>query len=182
MKEQIYLIGFMGSGKSAVAKYLKKYFRAKIMEMDEMLEKNAGKPVSRIFAEDGEKVFREMETDLLRRIGSMGPVVVSCGGGVPMRQENVRLMKEHGTVIFLQASPHTIYDRVKSRHDRPLLEGHMNPEYIGSLMEKRRPAYEAAADLVISVDGKSLGEICEELPDQLLKGVKQNGFNQKADP
>ena len=185
MKEQLYLIGFMGSGKSAVSRYLMKHFGVKILEMDEQLEKDVGKTISRIFAEDGEEVFRQMETDLLRRLGAMGPLVVSCGGGTPLRQENVQLMKEHGTVVFLQASAGTIYERVKDRHNRPLLEGHMNPAYIESMMEKRRPVYEEAADLVISVDGKSLGEICALLPlepDAYSGRGDQNGCNPETDP
>ena len=94
-------------------------------------------------------------------------VVISCGGGVPMRERNVVEMKKNGRVVLLTAKPETILNRVKDNHDRPLLEGNKNVDYIAELMEKRREKYEAAADIVIETDGKDKLEICEELVHRL---------------
>ena len=161
--KQIYLTGFMGAGKSMVAEYLHRLYGFKSIEMDAAIEKKEKMKISEIFRKKGEAYFRDLETSLLRELSEEGNVVVSCGGGTVMRLENVRIMKENGEVILLKASPKTIYDRVRDNHDRPLLEGNMNQEYIAQLMEARRPAYEAAADVVIPTDEKSGEEICKEI-------------------
>ena len=94
-------------------------------------------------------------------------VVISCGGGVPMRERNVAEMKKNGRVVLLTAKPETILNRVKENHDRPLLAGNTTVPYIAELMEKRREKYEAAADIVIETDGKDKLQICEELVQRL---------------
>ena len=99
----------------------------------------------------------------------IGCSTVSCGGGVAMREVNVQEMRKSGKVILLTAKPETILERVKENHDRPLLENNKTVEYVSELMEKRRPAYEAAADIVIATDGKSANEICEEIIAQVKK-------------
>ena len=86
-----------------------------------------------------------------------------------LREENVREMKKNGRVVLLTASPETIYERVKDSNDRPLLNGNNNVEYIAELMEKRREKYEAAADVVIRTDGKTVLQISEELLTKLAE-------------
>ena len=95
-------------------------------------------------------------------------VIISCGGGVPMRERNVKEMKKNGRVVLLTASPETILGRVKDSHDRPVIENNKNVEFIGELMEKRREKYQAAADIVIKTDNKSVMDICEEIIHELL--------------
>ena len=158
----VYLIGFMGSGKSAVGRRLAKRLGVRCLEMDEILAARAGKPIAQIFEEDGEEAFRRMESGLLRETAAQG-AVVSCGGGVVLRAENVKTMKENGTVVLLQATPQTIYERVKSHTGRPILNGHMSVEYITGLMEKRAPFYEAAAGITVQVDGRDIEEIAKEI-------------------
>lgn len=167
MKEKIYLIGFMGCGKSTVSRILSRRLRVKQLEMDEILESEAHKPITEIFAQDGEEAFRRQETALLKRIAAGDPAVVSCGGGAALRAENVEAMRQNGTVVLLQATPQTIYERVKNSTDRPVLNGHMNVEYIASLMAKRLPCYEAAADLVIGVDELTPEQVAEMILQQL---------------
>ena len=99
----------------------------------------------------------------LERVAKTGGAVVSCGGGAVLRPENVELMKQSGKIIFLSATPETIYERVKHSTNRPLLNGNMNVEYIRGLMERRRETYENAADVVISTDGKWKSQIVEEI-------------------
>ena len=159
----IVLIGFMGSGKSTISRALSKVFAMDVIEMDQVIADREGMSISEIFEVHGEEYFRNLETDLLRELQNRKGVVISCGGGVPMRDENVVEMKKNGKVILLTASPETILDRVKNNHDRPLLENNKNVDFIADLMEKRRSKYEAASDIIIQTDGKSAFEICEEI-------------------
>lgn len=85
-----------------------------------------------------------------------------------MRERNVAEMKKNGKVVLLTAKPETILDRVRDNHDRPLLEGNKNVDFIAGLMEKRRQKYEAAADIIIETDGKNELQICEELVQRIL--------------
>ena len=163
----IFLIGFMGAGKSTISDYLKNALAMDVVEMDQCIVERQGMSISDIFETYGEEYFRELETNLLIEMQSQSNVVVSCGGGVPMRERNVVEMKKNGRVVLLTAKPETILERVKDNHDRPLLENNKTVPFIAGLMEKRRAKYEAAADIVIQTDGKSELEICEELIHRL---------------
>lgn len=159
----IFLIGFMGAGKSTISDYLKNALAMDVVEMDQCIVERQGMSISDIFETYGEEYFRELETNLLIEMQSQSNVVISCGGGVPMRERNVAEMKKNGRVVLLTAKPETILERVKDNHDRPLLENNKTVPFIADLMEKRRAKYEAAADIVIQTDGKTELEICEEL-------------------
>lgn len=159
----IVLIGFMGSGKSTISRALSKVFAMEVIEMDQVIAEREGMSISEIFEVHGEEYFRNLETELLRELQNRKGVVISCGGGVPMRDENVVEMKKNGKVVLLTASAETILDRVKNNHDRPLLENNKTVTFISDLMTKRRDKYEAAADIIIQTDGKSEFEICEEI-------------------
>lgn len=163
----IFLIGFMGAGKSTISDYLKNALAMDVVEMDQCIVERQGMSISDIFETYGEEYFRELETNLLIEMQSRSNVVVSCGGGVPMRERNVAEMKKNGRVVLLTAKPETILERVRDNHDRPLLENNKNVSFIADLLEKRRAKYEAASDIVIQTDGKSELEICEELIHRL---------------
>lgn len=163
MTENIFLIGFMGVGKSTIAKELQGMLHMNLVEMDARIVEEQGMSINDIFDRFGESHFRDLESQLVLTIGKEGNTIVSCGGGVVVRPENVTNMKKNGKIIFLAATPETIYERVKDSKERPILNGHMNVEYISELMEKRRTLYEAAADVRIDVDGKSVSTICEEI-------------------
>lgn len=161
--KNIFLIGFMGSGKSTVARGLKAALNTEIIEMDALIAEQQGMPITEIFEKFGESYFRDLETNLLLDIQKKEGVIVSCGGGVVIRQENTAYMKKSGMVVLLSATPETVYNRVKDSTDRPVLNGNMNVGYIAQLQEKRRAMYEAAADITIVTDGKSVDEICKEI-------------------
>ena len=167
-KKQIYLTGFMGTGKSTILNCLHEICGLEKIEMDEQIVREEGMSIPDIFAEKGEEYFRNLETDLVKRISAIENVVVSCGGGSVLRDENAALMKENGCIVFLRATPETIYERVKDSTNRPILNGNMNVEYIRELMEKRRPRYEAVADICVDTDGKDVDAISEEI----LKAVE----------
>ena len=159
--------GLVGVGKAKIADLLTKVFGMEVVEMDLIIAGREGMSISDIFETYGEEYFRNLETELLIEMQSKTNVVISCGGGVPMRERNVVEMKKNGRVVLLTAKPETILSRVKDNHDRPLLEGNKNVDFIADLMEKRREKYQAAADIVIETDGKDKLEICEELVQRI---------------
>lgn len=159
----LFLIGFMGAGKSSVAAALGEALEREVLEMDACISRREGMPIPEIFQKHGEAYFRRCETGLLRDCMGWEPLVVSCGGGVPLREENVAAMKACGAVILLTARPEVILERVKDDHNRPLLEGHKDVPYIASLMEARCPKYEAAADITVDTSALTVEEVCREI-------------------
>lgn len=162
------LTGFMGAGKTTISNALKHIFAIDVIEMDQIIAEREGMSISEIFETYGEQYFRDAETNLLIELQSRKNIVLSCGGGTPLREVNVSEMKKIGKVILLTAKPETIFERVKDCHDRPVLENNKNIPFIAELMEQRRPKYEAAADIIISTDGKNEYEICEEIIAKVL--------------
>ncbi len=167
----IFLIGFMGAGKSTIARSLQRSLNFPLVEMDERIVREQGMSINEIFEKYGEDHFRQIESDLILTIGDEDASIVSCGGGVVVRPQNVENMKKSGKIVFLKATPETIYERVKNSTDRPILNGHMNVEYIAQLMEKRRTLYEGAADITIETDGKTKEEICSEIICRLEENI-----------
>lgn len=159
----LFLIGFMGCGKSTMARILSEKTGAELIEMDETIEKEAGMSINEIFEKHGEQHFRDLESQLVERIMKKGGAVVSCGGGAILREENVWNMKKNGKIVYFSATPETIFKRVRHSTNRPLLNGNMNVEYISELMGKRLPLYEKAADITIVVDEKNKQEVIDEL-------------------
>lgn len=167
--KNIYLIGFMGTGKSTVGSVLGASLGAKCVEMDELIEEQQQMAITEIFDRYGETYFRDLETELLHSFADGQGLVVSCGGGSVLRDENAAAMKQSGSIVLLTAEPETIYERVRHSTNRPVLNGHMNVAYIRELMEKRRARYEAVADVRVATDGKSAETICAEIVAQISK-------------
>lgn len=161
--KNVFFIGFMGCGKSTMARMLAEKMQMSLIEMDETIEAESGMSINEIFQTYGEQHFRDLESQLILRIMETGGAVVSCGGGAILRPENVEHMKANGKVIYFSAKPETIYKRVRNSVNRPLLNGNMNVEYIAKLMEERLPKYQAAADETIFVDEKEKIQVLEEL-------------------
>ena len=159
----------MGAGKTTISDYLSTTLAMNIVEMDQVIAEREEMSIPDIFSTYGEDYFRDKETKLLMELQKSRDTIISCGGGVVLREENVQEMKKNGRVVLLTASPQTVYDRVKDNNDRPILAQNKNVEFIADLMEKRREKYEAAADVVVQTDGKSVLEICEELIKKLLE-------------
>ncbi len=158
----IYLTGFMGSGKTVVGRELQHLLSWPLLDMDEEIERTEGCPVSEIFATRGEDAFRDAETALLKELSGRDLLLVSCGGGVVLRQENRKIMKESGSVVYLSASPETVYERLQKDSSRPLLQNKKSVEDIRTMMEGRRPFYEEAG-IVIDVETKTPKEVAEEI-------------------
>jgi shikimate dehydrogenase len=165
----VILEGFMGSGKTTVSEILSEKLSLDILDTDEAIETTEGRSISDIFAEDGEEAFRDMETELLKTITDdhWRDMVISLGGGLPVREENRRLLKEAGKVIYLKVSPETVLKRLEGDDTRPLLRTDNPLERIKELQEKRSEVYDEAADIVIDTDGKSPEEVALEILDKL---------------
>lgn len=161
--QNLILIGFMGTGKSTVARQLSKQLNLPFFEMDEMIVQEQGMEISNIFKEKGENYFRDLETELLKNLLQKETGILSCGGGIILRDENIQAMKNHGTVILLTAKPETILKRVLHNQSRPVLNGKKNVNDITKLMKEREERYHIAADIIVSTDKKSLSQICEEI-------------------
>ena len=159
-KDNYVLIGFMGSGKTTFGKALAAHCGMDFLDTDDYIEQQAGKTIAQIFAEDGEEAFRQIESDTLMQLrDSLHNTVVATGGGMPLRKENVRLLKEIGTVNYLTATCKEIYDRVKDDTKRPLLQTEDPYAKICQMMKERKPKYEAACDKVIDTNSNDIGEI-----------------------
>lgn len=163
----IILIGFMGAGKSTVARALHTRYDMEIIEMDQLIAHREKKSIPDIFAEYGEKYFRDLETGLLKEMQTTSHKIISCGGGAVLRPENVEIMKQNGKIVLLTATPETILERVKNDNSRPILNGQKSIEGIAKLIEQRREKYEAAADIMIATDHKTMDKICEEIVQKL---------------
>lgn len=163
LEGHIFLIGFMGVGKTSTSRQLSKKLGIHEKDTDAMIVAQEGKSIADIFAQEGEAYFRRKETELLELLAKEEPCIVSCGGGMAMREENVKKMREAGTVVFLTATPETIYKHVKGSTSRPLLNGNMNIPYIKQLMEAREPKYQKAAELLIETDGCTPDEVADKV-------------------
>ena len=165
--KNVFLIGYMGTGKSTVAACMAKQYGMAVLEMDQIIEEREAMSISDIFAKRGEEYFREVETKLLIEIQSQENKVVSCGGGVALRDQNVEEMRKGGLIVLLSAIPETILERVKDDNSRPILKGNKTIAFISEMMEKRRLKYEGAADIIIHTDGKKIMDICCEINDKI---------------
>ena len=163
LEKNIYLIGFMGAGKSSVSQAMAEYSGLREIDTDEEIVRREKRSIPEIFEQDGEDYFRKLETDLLRELSGRQGLIVSCGGGTILKEENRRLMKESGEVVLLSARPETIYERVMGGKNRPLLNGHMNVDYIAELLAKRMPCYEQAKTVEIATEDKTPEQIAEEI-------------------
>ncbi len=169
MKQNIYLIGFMGTGKSTVSHSLAKRMNYEEIDTDEKIASQQNKNITEIFETQGEQAFREMETALLLELADAEHKIISCGGGMAMRKENTSLMRRNGIIVLLTAEPETILNRVKQDNGRPVLNGNMNLEYISRLLQERNPFYQAAGEIIIATDGRLPEEIAEEIVKKMKK-------------
>ena len=162
------LVGFMGTGKSAVGRRVAALAAAPFLEMDAELERRAGKSISRIFAEDGEPAFRDQEARLAEEWGRKQGAVISCGGGVVLREANLRALQANGLLVCLTARPEVILARTARAAKRPLLAGDNPEQKIRDLLAARAPLY---AKISVQIDTSDLGP--EELAAQVLARWKQ---------
>ncbi len=167
-QKNLVLIGFMGAGKTSVGKELAELLGCALYDTDQETERRAGMTISDIFRFQGEESFRKMETDTLRTLLEQtgqngGYTVISAGGGLALREENQRLLREHAICIYLKTSPEQVLLRLQGDTTRPLLQGDNVREKVEELLAARGPVYEKTADITADTDGRTPGEIAREI-------------------
>lgn len=139
--KSIALIGFMGTGKSTIGPMLAERLGMSFVETDALIEETAKKSIERIFSEDGEPAFRELERSVIQRVSLLRDTVISCGGGATIDQRNLRLLRMCCRVILLTADPNVLFERISQCQSRPLAKGITRPSDLVRLLEQRRDAY-----------------------------------------
>jgi shikimate kinase len=161
--KRVVLIGAPGSGKSTVGAALAKVLALDFIDTDQLIEEREGKAITDIFVVDGEPHFRAVELETLKHVLTLNDVVISLGGGAPISDQAQQLINSsESTVIFLDVSLATAAPRVGFNRDRPLLLGNPRAQW-QALSDKRRPIYEALADVSIKVDDMSVEAITSEI-------------------
>lgn len=163
--ESIYLIGFMGAGKTTVGKALAEYLTIPVFDIDEEIEKKENRSISEIFEQQNEAYFRTLETKTLKELPCEN-AVITTGGGVVTRIENRKVLKKQGTVIFLFATAEEIMKRLEKDESRPLLRGDKKRN-ISELYEARKSFYKETADFMIDTTDKKTSDIVKEIVDCL---------------
>lgn len=161
----IIFIGYMGCGKSTISKNLASWLGVPVYDTDEMIVEQQGKSINDIFANDGEEAFRDMETQLITELlGKNNEMyVLSVGGGLPIREKNMNILKTLGTVVYLKAEPEVIYSRVCNDTNRPLLKGENLMTKIKDMLKVRGPLYEKCAGITIEAENKSINKVTKEI-------------------
>ena len=163
-RDIIAIIGFMGSGKSTIGRLLASRLNMDFMDLDEVISQAAGKSIKEIFSAEGEEGFRDREHEALRQQLARGTKVISCGGGIVIRDENIRLLRDKCRVFLLKISEDKALERlVEDAGERPLLEVRDRDKKIRELMCKRNERYLQAAHVVIEADRKDREQIVEEI-------------------
>jgi len=169
MKKNIVLIGFMGSGKSLIARELAKRLNTKVVSTDDMAQQRAGQTIQEIFGSKGEAYFRNLEHDIIKEISPLG-IVIDCGGGVVLHKENLKLLKANGIVFYLQATPEVIFQRIKNEKHRPLLKGPDPLGCIKELYQQRLPLYTQADYTIDANDASIEGPVVEIIKKIGIRG------------
>ena len=163
-KNNLVLTGFMGAGKTTLGKALAQKLGYSFVDTDDYIVQREGMTIPEIFAAKGEDYFRALETTVLQELKEkLHCAVVATGGGLPLREENGRLLMEIGTVYYLKASADTIYERVKGCTNRPLLQCDDPYGRICELMDVRNPIYEKQCHVVIETDGKTMDNVLGQI-------------------
>lgn len=161
--KNIVLIGFMGSGKTSVAKELGKKLNLPYIDSDGVIEAEEKRSISQIFAEDGESYFRDKEMEVIENLSERRGWIISTGGGVVLNPENVFNLKKNGKIFYLKTIASVIYNRIKDDHKRPLVNVSEPQERIEKLLSRRTHLYEEAADYVVDTSNLTVDEVCNKI-------------------
>jgi shikimate kinase len=168
-KSNLVFIGFMGSGKSSVARLLGKKLGKPVVSTDEMIERAEAKTIPGIFEEFGEAHFRELEKQAVREASLLKNVIIDCGGGVVLDQENIDRLKANGCLVFLAAGPEFLYEKIKDQKHRPLLAVKDPLKKIRQLLQERKTKYKQADITLISED-----RTIEEIVNEIIELIKND--------
>jgi shikimate kinase len=176
MKKKIYyLTGFMASGKSTIGPILANTLGWNFFDLDKEVENQEGMKVVEIFDKEGESYFRKVETELLMKLSEKDDAIISLGGGAIASEENFKIIKSSGKIIYLKSSPEMAYKRLRFKRDRPafIFEGEEIPskeqflERINVLLNERKKYYEQA-DFIIDTDSQTVGKTVDIIAKYIL--------------
>jgi shikimate kinase len=159
----VFLIGPMGSGKTAVGRHLSRLMRAPFRDSDAEIESRTGVDISYIFSREGEAGFRQREREVLADLTAESPIVLATGGGAILLEENRQVLRERGFVVYLQTSLEQQAERVRQGRNRPLLHDVDPLTKLTELMQVRAPIYESLADFTIATDGRKVHTVAESI-------------------
>lgn len=166
MKRNIVLIGFMGCGKSTLARILTQKLGCPVLSTDAMIESKEGKKIEKIFKDSGEEYFRRLEHEAVLEVANKKGVIVDCGGGVVLNPKNIEALKRTGTLVFLSCDADVIYNRVKTQPKRPLLDVPEPRAMIKQLLKERQPYYQQS-DLTLDTSDGDLARVALELIEKV---------------
>ena len=161
--KNIFIVGSMGSGKTSIGKMLAKNNNLSFLDTDHEIIRSCGYSIPDIFEEFGEEHFRSLETEQLRKMNAIENHIISTGGGIILRDDNKKLMKDLGIIIFLDININSQIDRVKNRKNRPLLNNKNLKDNLLSLKKIRDPIYKKISNYIIDVSGKERDQIINEI-------------------
>ncbi len=169
-KENISLIGFMGSGKTTIGELLAERTGYLFIDLDRIIELSESKTINEIFTCFGEEHFREIESKIIKKVYFNNKCVFACGGGVILRGENMKLIRRNSTVFYLEISPREALNRLEDTSDRPLLQIPDKLKNTTTLLESRNPMYKKYSDIIIQNEGSS----AESAVDEILEKFQNN--------
>ena len=168
MKSNIIITGFMGTGKSVVARELARKLKMEFIDMDRVIEERQGMSIADIFTGHGEKYFREQENKLLKELSQKENKVIATGGGTLLSSNNAGILSQTGEIVCLYADSRTIYNRVRRKNNRPLLKRENVLTEINRLLEERKKAYN---NFAIKIDTTNLS--FQEVADKVITLLKR---------
>jgi len=166
-KRNIFLIGPMGSGKTAVGKCLARLVNAPFYDSDTEIERRTGVDITYIFEKEGEAGFRQREREAIDALTAMEPIVLATGGGAVLLEENRQRLASRGAVVYLETSVAQQANRVRQARNRPLLANVDAEKKLEELMRVRAPLYAEIADITVSTDGRKVRAVAEEILQRL---------------
>lgn len=162
MSKNIVLVGLMGAGKTTIGKLLSNITKKEFTDSDEIIEKEAGKTINEIFAEHGEKHFRDLEKNTIKKLSEKSNLIISTGGGSIENIENIENLKTNSVLFYLKTTPEILFSRIKTDTTRPLLKNPNPLLTLKNLLERREPFYKMA-DIEIETTNKTSDEIVKEI-------------------
>jgi shikimate kinase len=175
MKTNVALIGFMGVGKTVVGEALAKKLNKEFVELDSLIERQAGKSITEIFQQDGEIAFRELEIEVTKQVAKGENLVIACGGGIVLNKINIDRLRNQSRVVYLTASPRIILKRIlNDGEERPLLKTPDKALKIQELLAFRKPFYERAADIKINTSKLDIDSVVKQIISKLKEDESFN--------